>query len=66
MHLCCICYDSCKMVYDCNVRTYQLFYCSVFELRKNKSLIVAGDEECKSSNFVEVEMLRDGFPLLEK
>ena len=34
--------------------------------RENKSLIVVGDEECKPSNFVEVEMLRDRFPLLEK
>ena len=34
--------------------------------RENKSPIVAGDEEFKSSNFVEVEMLGDGFPLLEK
>ena len=32
----------------------------------NKSLIAAGNEECKSSYFVEVEVLIDGFPLLEK
>ena len=29
-------------------------------------MIVAGDEECESSNFFEVEMLGDGFLLLEK
>ena len=44
----------------------QLFYCSIVWTRENKSLIVARDEECMSSNFVEVEMLGDIFPLLEK
>ena len=29
-------------------------------------MIVVRDEECKSSNFVEVEMMGDEFPLLEK
>ena len=33
---------------------------------ENKSLTAVGNEECKYSYFVEVEVLIDGFPLLEK
>ena len=44
----------------------QMFYCSIVWTRENKSLIIVGDEECKYSNFFEVEMLGDGFSLLEK
>ena len=47
---------------------YERISCSIAVLLKlgNKSLIVARDEECKFSLFVEVELLGDGFPLLEK
>ena len=33
---------------------------------ENKTLTAAGNEACESSYFVEVEVLIDGFPLLEK
>ena len=39
--------------------------CSIAAL-KNKSLFTAGDEECRSSDFIEAELLRDDLPLLEK
>ena len=33
--------------------------CSIIELRENKSLTTAGDEECDSLIFVEVDLLGD-------
>ena len=45
---------------------YDLVKCSIVELRENKSLTAIGDEECDSSLFVEVELLRDGLSWLEK
>ena len=35
-------------------------------IRENKSLTAVGNEECKSSYFVEVEVLIDGFPLFRE
>ena len=40
--------------------------CGVVVLREDKSLTAAGDEECDSSIFVEVELLGDELPWLEK
>ena len=50
------------MMYGCVVCTCKMFCCSVVGIGENKSPTTIGNEECRSSYFVKVKVLKDGFP----